>query len=44
VHLRLAELLWSAGDLDAAEAAALQLAAELPPVVGERDETPVAHG
>lgn len=44
VHLRLAGLLWSAGDLDAAEAAALQLAAEMPPVVGERDETPVAHG
>ena len=44
VHLRLAELLWSAGDLDAAEAAALQLAAEMPPVAGERDPLGFALG
>ncbi len=44
VHQRLAELLWAAPDVDAAEAAALQLAVEMPPVAGDLDETPVAHG
>jgi tRNA-dihydrouridine synthase 3 len=44
IHQRLADLLWSATDLDAAEAAALQLAAELPPVAGEAAEVATAHG
>jgi tRNA-dihydrouridine synthase 3 len=44
MHTRLAELLWSAADLDAAEERARALAAELPPVAGEAAEVATAHG
>jgi tRNA-dihydrouridine synthase 3 len=44
LHLRLAELLWSSPDVAAAEAAALALAAEMPPVAGDAGEVAIAHG
>ncbi len=44
VHTRLAELLWAAPDLDAAEQRAHALAVELPPVAGEAGEVAPAHG
>lgn len=44
LHGRLATLLWEASDAADAEARALQLAAEMPPVAGEADEVATAHG
>lgn len=44
LHLRLAELLWSSPDAAAAEAAAIALAAEMPPVAGDAGEVAIAHG
>ena len=44
MHTRLAEVLWSAVDLDDAEQRALALAAELPPIRGEAAEIATAHG
>jgi tRNA-dihydrouridine synthase 3 len=44
VHSRLAELLWAATDVANAEARALALAAEMPPVAGEAGEMATAHG
>ena len=44
VHQRLADLLWSAPDVMAAEAMALELAAAMPPVAGDAGEIAVAHG
>ncbi|MCA8951786.1 MAG: tRNA-dihydrouridine synthase family protein [Planctomycetes bacterium] len=44
VHARLAEVLWGAGDVEAAIAAALVLAAEMPPESGEAAEIATAHG
>jgi tRNA-dihydrouridine synthase 3 len=44
VHGKLAEILWLATDLGDAEARALALAAEMPPVAGEAGEMVTAHG
>jgi hypothetical protein len=44
VHTRLADLLWAAADVAEAEARALALAAEMPPVAGEAGEMATAHG
>ena len=44
LHERLADALWSARDLDEAEAAALRLADEMPPEVGDAGEVATAHG
>jgi len=44
LHLRLAELLWSSPDAATAEAAAIALAAEMPPVAGDAGEVAIAHG
>lgn len=44
VHLRLAELLWSAPDVAVAVERAEALAVELPPVAGEAGEVATAHG
>lgn len=44
LHTRLADLLWSAPDVAAAEERALELAAAMPPVAGEAGEMATAHG
>ena len=44
LHERLADVLWSAADLDEAEEASLQLAREMPPEHGEAGEVATAHG
>lgn len=44
LHLRLANLLWEAPDAAEAEARAMALAVELPPVAGEAGEMATAHG
>ena len=44
LHERLAHLLWDAADLDVAEAAALELADEMPPERGDAGEVATAHG
>jgi len=44
VHARLSDVLWDAADVDAAEAAAMQLAEEMPPESGDADEVATAHG
>jgi tRNA-dihydrouridine synthase 3 len=44
VHQKLAELLWSAADLDAAVAGAEAIAIEFPAVAGEAGEMATAHG
>jgi tRNA-dihydrouridine synthase 3 len=44
VHTRLATLLWESADVGEAEARALALAAEMPPVAGEAGEVATAHG
>ncbi len=44
LHARLATLLWEAADVGEAEARALALAVEMPPVAGEAGEVATAHG
>lgn len=44
LHERLADLLWRAADLDELVALATDLAAELPPEVGDAGEVATAHG
>jgi tRNA-dihydrouridine synthase 3 len=44
LHARLAGILWAAPDPAAAEAQALRLAGEMPPVAGEAGEVATAHG
>lgn len=44
VHARLAAILWENVDVQAAQAQALALAAEHPPVVGDAGEVATAHG
>ena len=44
LHARLADVLWASADADAAAAASLRLAAEMPPELGEADEVATAHG
>ena len=44
LHTRLSELLWLAPDAASAEASALALAVELPPVEGQAGEVVTAHG
>ena len=44
LHERLADVLWSAADVDEAEQLALRLAEEMPPERGDAGEVATAHG